>query len=194
MRHVIETIVQTRLSQQREALLSFFDYDPSDDVTDALPHIRTPTLVTHGSEDRLVPSKPPNSRPVFCHKPYSTHFQRRDIYRSSRPHVSSAKCYAGLFIREVFLASAEAVKFGRSSKGWTSRSMTALARLCPSEPGLNTAAAQASGGGSARPRGLVRTLVPCLAYQNRTWWARRSRPMGMSDQDPIDSHIRSPNQ
>jgi pimeloyl-ACP methyl ester carboxylesterase len=54
MRHLVETFVQTRLSQPREALLSFFDADPSNDVTDILPDIQTPTLVTHGSEDRLV--------------------------------------------------------------------------------------------------------------------------------------------
>ena len=38
--------------------------------------------------------------------------------------------------------------------------------------------AQASGRGSARPRGLVRALGPCLVYQNGARWALRSRHMG----------------
>jgi hypothetical protein len=51
--------------------------------------------------------------------------------------------------------------------------------------------AQASGGGSARPRGLVRTLGPCLAHRHGARWARRSRHMGMSVQTIHGPRLRS---
>ena len=54
MREMLETIVRTRLRLPRETLLSFFLDDQEDDVTPLLPAIATPTLVTHGRDDRLV--------------------------------------------------------------------------------------------------------------------------------------------
>jgi pimeloyl-ACP methyl ester carboxylesterase len=54
MREMLDAIVRTRLKLPRETLLSFFLDDWEDDVTALLPAIATPTLVTHGREDRLV--------------------------------------------------------------------------------------------------------------------------------------------
>jgi pimeloyl-ACP methyl ester carboxylesterase len=54
MREMLDAIVRTRLTLPRETLLSFFLDDWEDDVTSLLPAIATPTLVTHGREDRLV--------------------------------------------------------------------------------------------------------------------------------------------
>jgi pimeloyl-ACP methyl ester carboxylesterase len=54
MREMLDAIVRTRLTLPRETLLSFFLDDLEDDVTPLLPTIATPTLVTHGVDDRLV--------------------------------------------------------------------------------------------------------------------------------------------
>jgi class 3 adenylate cyclase/pimeloyl-ACP methyl ester carboxylesterase len=49
-----ELVVRSRLLMPPETLLSFWDPDPTIDVTGILPEIAVPTLVTHGREDRLV--------------------------------------------------------------------------------------------------------------------------------------------
>jgi class 3 adenylate cyclase/pimeloyl-ACP methyl ester carboxylesterase len=54
MREMLEAIVRTRLKLPCETLLSFFLDDREDDVVPLLPAIATPTLVTHGRDDRLV--------------------------------------------------------------------------------------------------------------------------------------------
>ena len=54
MQEMLETIVRSRLKLPRETLLSFFLDGREGDVTDILPMIETPTLVTHGRDDRLV--------------------------------------------------------------------------------------------------------------------------------------------
>jgi class 3 adenylate cyclase/pimeloyl-ACP methyl ester carboxylesterase len=54
MREMLETIVRTRLGLPHETLLSFFLDDQEDDVVPLLPTIATPTLITHGRDDRLV--------------------------------------------------------------------------------------------------------------------------------------------
>jgi pimeloyl-ACP methyl ester carboxylesterase len=54
MREMLETIVRTRLRLPRETLLSFFLDDQEDDIVPLLPAIATPTLITHGQDDRLV--------------------------------------------------------------------------------------------------------------------------------------------
>jgi pimeloyl-ACP methyl ester carboxylesterase len=53
-RELRELIVQNRLQLPHETMLSFFDPDPTVDVTPILAETNVPTLVTHGSEDRLV--------------------------------------------------------------------------------------------------------------------------------------------
>jgi class 3 adenylate cyclase/pimeloyl-ACP methyl ester carboxylesterase len=54
MREMLEAIVRTRLKLSCETLLSFFLDDREDDIVPLLPAIATPTLVTHGRDDRLV--------------------------------------------------------------------------------------------------------------------------------------------
>ena len=49
-----EMVVRSRLLMPPETLLSFWDPDPTIDVTRILPEITVPTLVTHGRDDRLV--------------------------------------------------------------------------------------------------------------------------------------------
>ncbi len=51
---MLDAIFRTRLRLPRESLLSFFLDDWEDDVTPLLPSITTPTLLTHGRDDRLV--------------------------------------------------------------------------------------------------------------------------------------------
>jgi pimeloyl-ACP methyl ester carboxylesterase len=53
-RELRELFVQNRLRVPHETTLSFFDRDPTVDVAPILTEITVPTLVTHGSEDRLV--------------------------------------------------------------------------------------------------------------------------------------------
>jgi class 3 adenylate cyclase/pimeloyl-ACP methyl ester carboxylesterase len=54
MREMLDAIVRSRLKLPRETLLSFFLDDWEDNVTPLLPASATPTLVTHGRDDRLV--------------------------------------------------------------------------------------------------------------------------------------------
>jgi pimeloyl-ACP methyl ester carboxylesterase len=54
MREMLDAIVRSRLKLPPDTLLSFFVDDAEDDVTEILPMITTPTLVTHGRDDRLV--------------------------------------------------------------------------------------------------------------------------------------------
>lgn len=49
-----ELVVRSRLLTPQETLLSFWDPDPTIDVTSVLSEISVPTLVSHGREDRLV--------------------------------------------------------------------------------------------------------------------------------------------
>jgi class 3 adenylate cyclase/pimeloyl-ACP methyl ester carboxylesterase len=49
-----ELFIQNRLKLPRETMLSFFDPDPTVDVTPILGEVAIPVLVTHGSEDRLI--------------------------------------------------------------------------------------------------------------------------------------------
>jgi pimeloyl-ACP methyl ester carboxylesterase len=49
-----ELVVRARLLLPPETLLSFWDPDPTIDVTPILPAVIVPTLVAHGREDRLV--------------------------------------------------------------------------------------------------------------------------------------------
>ena len=58
--HLRELFVRTRLKLPRETMLSFFDPDPTVEVTPILGEIAVPVLVTHGSEDRLICSRPPS--------------------------------------------------------------------------------------------------------------------------------------
>lgn len=53
-RELRELFVQNRLQLAHETTLSFFDPDPTVDVLAILPEIKVPTLVTQGSDDRLV--------------------------------------------------------------------------------------------------------------------------------------------
>lgn len=53
-REMRELFVRNRLGLPRETMLSFFDPDPTVDVTSLLGEIAIPVLVTHGSADRLV--------------------------------------------------------------------------------------------------------------------------------------------
>lgn len=53
-RELQELFVRNRLKLPRETMLSFFDPDPTIDVTPILGEIAVPVLVTHGSADRLV--------------------------------------------------------------------------------------------------------------------------------------------
>jgi pimeloyl-ACP methyl ester carboxylesterase len=54
--HLAEQFVRATLSTiSPEMLLSYVTPDPEDDVVQLLPHIRVPTLVMHGTGDRLVP-------------------------------------------------------------------------------------------------------------------------------------------
>lgn len=53
-RELRDLFIQTRLKLPHETILSFFDPNPTVDVTSILSVIAVPTLVMHGREDRLV--------------------------------------------------------------------------------------------------------------------------------------------
>jgi class 3 adenylate cyclase/pimeloyl-ACP methyl ester carboxylesterase len=53
-RELRELFIQNRLKLPRETMLSFFDPDPTVDVTPILGEVTLPVLVTHGREDRLI--------------------------------------------------------------------------------------------------------------------------------------------
>jgi pimeloyl-ACP methyl ester carboxylesterase len=53
-RELRELFVRTRLELPSETMLSFFDPDPTVEVTPILGEIALPVLVTHGSVDRLI--------------------------------------------------------------------------------------------------------------------------------------------
>ncbi len=53
-RELKEMFIQNRLKLSPETILSFFDPNPTVDVTPILADITVPTLVTHGREDQLV--------------------------------------------------------------------------------------------------------------------------------------------
>ena len=53
-RELQELFVRTRLELPSETMLSFFDPDPTVEVTPILGEIAVPVLVTHGSVDRLI--------------------------------------------------------------------------------------------------------------------------------------------
>ena len=53
-RELRELFVRTRLELPSETMLSFFDPDPTVEVTPILGEIAVPVLVTHGSVDRLI--------------------------------------------------------------------------------------------------------------------------------------------
>jgi class 3 adenylate cyclase/pimeloyl-ACP methyl ester carboxylesterase len=57
MHEMLDAIVRSRLRLPHDTLASFFLDDWEDDVTGILPTITTPTLVTHGRDDRLVSFK-----------------------------------------------------------------------------------------------------------------------------------------
>ncbi|BCH16502.1 alpha/beta fold hydrolase [Mesorhizobium sp. L-2-11] len=50
-----EQVIRDRMLLPRETILSFFEFDPTKDVTGLLNGIRLSTLVIHGRDDRLVP-------------------------------------------------------------------------------------------------------------------------------------------
>jgi class 3 adenylate cyclase/pimeloyl-ACP methyl ester carboxylesterase/energy-coupling factor transporter ATP-binding protein EcfA2 len=54
MHEMLDSVVRSRLKIPKETLLSFFLDATDGDVTGILPAMHTPTLVTHGGEDRLV--------------------------------------------------------------------------------------------------------------------------------------------
>jgi pimeloyl-ACP methyl ester carboxylesterase len=53
-RELQELFVRSRLELPQETMLSFFDPDPTIDVTPILGEVSVPVLVTHGSADRLI--------------------------------------------------------------------------------------------------------------------------------------------
>ncbi|HET6522732.1 MAG TPA: alpha/beta hydrolase, partial [Geminicoccaceae bacterium] len=53
-RELRELFVRARLGLPQETMLSFFDPDPTVDVTPILGEIAVPVLVTHGSADRMI--------------------------------------------------------------------------------------------------------------------------------------------
>jgi pimeloyl-ACP methyl ester carboxylesterase len=53
-RELQELFVRNRLELPHETMLSFFDRDPTIDVTAILGEVAVPVLVTHGSADRLI--------------------------------------------------------------------------------------------------------------------------------------------
>ncbi|RWM81225.1 MAG: alpha/beta fold hydrolase [Mesorhizobium sp.] len=50
-----EQIIRDRMLLPKETILSFFEFDPTKDVTGLLKWIRLPTLVMHGRDDHLIP-------------------------------------------------------------------------------------------------------------------------------------------
>jgi pimeloyl-ACP methyl ester carboxylesterase len=54
MHEMLDSVVRSRLKLPKETLLSFFLDATDGDVTEILPAVHTPTLVTHCGEDRLV--------------------------------------------------------------------------------------------------------------------------------------------
>jgi pimeloyl-ACP methyl ester carboxylesterase len=54
MREMLDSVIRSRLKLSKETLLSFFLDATDGDVTGILPGVRTPTLVMHGQDDRLV--------------------------------------------------------------------------------------------------------------------------------------------
>ena len=53
-RELQELFVRTRLELPHETMLSFFDPDPTIDVTPILGEIAIPVLVTHGGADQMI--------------------------------------------------------------------------------------------------------------------------------------------
>ena len=53
-RELQEQFVRKRLELPHETMLSFFDPDPTIDVTPILGEVSVPVLVTHGSADWLI--------------------------------------------------------------------------------------------------------------------------------------------
>jgi pimeloyl-ACP methyl ester carboxylesterase len=53
-RELQNLFIRKRLELPRETMLSFFDPDPTVDVTPILGEVAVPVLVTHGSADRLI--------------------------------------------------------------------------------------------------------------------------------------------
>ena len=97
MREMLDAIVRTRLTLPRETLLSFFLDDLEDDVTPLLPTIATPTLVTHGGDDRLVSFGAAELAASSLRTARSMGSRARDTCPSLRRPTSFAQSFALLF-------------------------------------------------------------------------------------------------